>query len=238
MGRAHERLHAGDASGKLDPVPWGALAEHLEETDDFAGIEAPGALLVVAPARGPVAVSLIVARCMVVVVGQHGPHHGSYRRQKQGRRTARLLALEVESGSLRGVHRFLFLTPETQERIAKVVAWAEQPDHWYRVGGGVPPGTLEEHVVMLQSYRCVYSHTVTSDGLHLRHLSISVPVAGRYPHPIVCQTLAAMFGFTGTKTEDDFVVEFPDDWVMAPNPEENCVVVLQSYDQNPQSLLH
>lgn len=123
--------------------------------------------------------------------------------------------------------RPLFLTPDNKEKAAKVIAFAERPENWYHAGGSSwVPGDRPDFVARIDTYRCVYTHTV-SQGKHYRHLSISVPADGKLPHQVAVFTLASFFGFTGGKMVEDAAVEPAEDWLINVNEAEHCIVLAQ-----------
>jgi hypothetical protein len=124
--------------------------------------------------------------------------------------------------------RLLTIDDAAKAKVQRVLDYAKQPEHWYIVetGGGSkqkPPGDNENHVVQLDTYRCVFSFSkeMRTDKLY-RHLSISIPDTTNYPHekypnPMAAYTIAEMFGFTLPR----------DSWVIDVNRLERCVVLLQ-----------
>lgn len=123
--------------------------------------------------------------------------------------------------------RPLFLTPENKDKAAQVLEFAERPENWYHhPGSSWVPGDRSEFVTRIDTYRCVYTHTV-SRGRHYRHLSISVPAREKFPNPVAVFTLATFFGFTGARMVEDVAAEPGTDWMFEPNHEEKCVMVVQ-----------
>jgi len=88
------------------------------------------------------------------------------------------------------------------------------------------PGQDARHVLNVPvGYRCVFSITIDPDGGQWRHLSISVPRREKYPHPFAAFTIAKeLFGFTGWDGESEIP---PEDWRLAIQKEDNCVVLAQ-----------
>ena len=123
--------------------------------------------------------------------------------------------------------RPLFLTPENKEKALVVLSFAERPENWFHSpGSSRVPGDRAEFTVVIDTFRCVYTHTV-SNGRHFRHLSISVPAVGKMPHPISVFTLATFFGFTGAEMAKDVATDHGDDWMLDMNDGERCIVVAQ-----------
>lgn len=58
-----------------------------------------------------------------------------------------------------------------------------------------PPGNMEEFRVMSQGFAIVFTHEEHPMGM-VRHLSMSVPTAGKYPHPTVVTAVSQLLGFT------------------------------------------
>lgn len=130
-----------------------------------------------------------------------------------------------------GLMRPLTLSDGNKDKATEVVAFAERPENWYHAGRVAwTPGDRSEYVTVLDTYRCVYTHTVW-EGRHFRHLSISVP-GGRWPSPIAVFTLATFFGFTGADIEDEVATVPGLDWDINMDDDEQCIVVVQ--EQAPQ----
>ena len=130
----------------------------------------------------------------------------------------------------------LVLSPEAKAKAHELALYAAQPAHWYRPEVDAdPPGDGAAHVVYLDSYRCVFSHTAVAGHL-LRHLTLSVAAAteGRLPHPLAAFTLASWFGFTGGVTatvdgagDEAIIVQPGRDWVFETCRDPYPHVVLQ-----------
>lgn len=116
--------------------------------------------------------------------------------------------------------RMLVVDDEARLAAHKLVEFASRPENHYRphmqTADALAPGDDTRYVLHLGEFRCVYTMTVTDEGTY-RHLSISVPEDGRYPNPAITVEIARLFGFKG-------VLE---DWMVALNPAEKCVVLLQ-----------
>ena len=63
----------------------------------------------------------------------------------------------------------------------------------------------------------------TAFSMLFRHLSVSVPMPGRYPNPIAVWMIADLYGFTGWSPE--MGVKIPPDWM--PQVREYSAQVLQ-----------
>jgi hypothetical protein len=123
--------------------------------------------------------------------------------------------------------RPLVIDEGARAAVGKVVAHALERENYYEPGQspGQAPGDDARHVVLLNTYRCVFSITKDPEGKLYRHLSISVPARGKYPNPFAVFAIAELFGFTGW---DGRTPEAPpEDWIAGPNPDEQCVVVAQ-----------
>lgn len=117
--------------------------------------------------------------------------------------------------------RALVIDDAVQARVREILE--HSAGNWYRPGKSEnPPGEDPRHVVMLNTYRCVFSYTDIHDCLW-RHLSVSVP-SKNYPNPFAIYTIAELFGFTGW---DGTSEKPPADWLMDVNKIEHCVVVAQ-----------
>jgi hypothetical protein len=121
--------------------------------------------------------------------------------------------------------RPLVIDDNAKAAVAEVVAYAMQPENYYEPGvSNQPPGDDPRHVVLLNTYRCVFSITKAPDGKLWRHLSVSVPRKGKYPNWFAVLVIADLFGFTGY---DGVSARVPKDWVIGPNKDDECVVVAQ-----------
>ena len=118
--------------------------------------------------------------------------------------------------------RPLIIDDAAKAKVAKVVAYAM--DHPYRPGDPTP-GDNPNFVVMLDTYRCVFTFTRMADEKVYRHLSISVPSA-KYPHPIAAFTIADLFGFTGYDLQAA-PMRPGDGWIMQVNENEHCIALAQ-----------
>lgn len=119
--------------------------------------------------------------------------------------------------------RALLLGPREREAAHAVALFAARPENHYRPGpGATPPGLIAKHCLRLgvrSDFRCVFSFTVDKDGSLFRHLSVSVPVRGKLPHPAVTEEIARLFGFKGELLGGE--------WQIATSEEDNCVIVAQ-----------
>lgn len=118
--------------------------------------------------------------------------------------------------------RALVIDDVAKERVRRLVEFAEEFGHWYRVdlGDRKPPGDDPRYVIYLDTFRCVFTITKNHDGLW-RHLSISVP-SSKMPNPFAAYTIAELFGFKGW----DGVSDKPGpDWLLAVHHPEHCVVL-------------
>lgn len=120
----------------------------------------------------------------------------------------------------------VLLLNEALGRAKEIVAFAEQPEHWYRIGESTwVPGDRPEYVLgSAGNIRAVFSITRVSDMEVFRHLTISAPHA--LPSPLFVWTLAHMFGFTGAKPDDAGIVQRPSPtWGFGYDEEEMCIVI-------------
>ena len=107
--------------------------------------------------------------------------------------------------------RPLVIGPDEKQRIAHLVDFASDRAHWYHIDkSGWTPGDMPEYVLDLWTYRCVFTWSVSPQGIVLRHLSVSVPAAGKFPRPFALFTIADLFGFTGW---DGLKEELPQGWM-------------------------
>ena len=133
--------------------------------------------------------------------------------------------------------RALIVGPDEKAAITKLVAFAEQPEHWYFPGSDFIPGNNPDYVVSVpQGFRCVFTFT-KKGGTVFRHLTISVPGA-RYPTPEASIMLALEFGFTSrfkvssnAMTYDLMAKMEHDGWLFSADPDEHCVVLLQPVEE-------
>jgi hypothetical protein len=122
--------------------------------------------------------------------------------------------------------RPLILDEIQKAKVKEVVDFA-RTNLYYPFKSETIPGDDARHVVNIPvGYRCVFSITVTPDGKHWRHLSISVPKREKYPHPAAACVIADLFGFTGYDADHPSETP-PRDWLMSVNKEDNCVVLAQ-----------
>jgi hypothetical protein len=102
-----------------------------------------------------------------------------------------------------------------------------QEENWYEPG--ISPQSPEDnprHVVLLDTYRCVFAITQAPDGELFRHLSVSA--LGRYHlNPFAFYTIAREFGFTGWDGKN---INAPKDWSIDVNQEKHCAVAIQRYE--------
>lgn len=133
--------------------------------------------------------------------------------------------------------RPLVIDDTTKAAVQKVMDYAQNRAHWYWVdqhmqGKTKCPGGIPEHTVILSTYRCVFSYTRIATGQVYRHLSISVPVKGKYPNSACAFAIAELFGFSGWSFEtwDGRSQEFPADWSVGKNAEQQCIVMAQKID--------
>jgi hypothetical protein len=129
--------------------------------------------------------------------------------------------------------RPLLIDNETRAKVKLVLDFAEQPENYYIVGAGGfsfqrPPSDDDRHVTWIPvGFKCVFSMTRSvAEGKLYRHLSISVPAAGKYPNPYAAYVIAELFGFTGWNQKA--VIPPPVNWLMNVNKEEHCVMLAQA----------
>jgi hypothetical protein len=116
--------------------------------------------------------------------------------------------------------RPLVIDDAARAAIAKIEAYAKT-NHYRK--GQMPPGLDSKHVVVLNTYRVVFSYTEANDQL-FRHLSISVP-GNLYPNPASAFLLASEFGFTGWDQTN--IDQMPKGWGIKVNEKEHCIVIAQ-----------
>jgi hypothetical protein len=90
----------------------------------------------------------------------------------------------------------LIIDDQSRQRVQRLAEFALSPENHYRPGGGIVPGDDSRFVIMLGSYRCVFTYTRLSSGL-FRHLSVSVGQPGKWPMPQAVEMIGQMFGFVG-----------------------------------------
>ena len=126
--------------------------------------------------------------------------------------------------------RALIITNNERTRVKRIVEYAKQPEHWYRVGraDGVvdpTPGDNPSYTCHLPFwFRCVFSftHDVSADKLY-RHLSVSVPSRGRLPNVTQVGIIADLFEFSGWIN----AYHWPADWICDVGNDTPCIVVMQ-----------
>lgn len=118
--------------------------------------------------------------------------------------------------------RPLFIDDEARAEVARVVSHAM--DHPFYPGRSATPGDDPHFVALLNTYRTVFTFTHIDDRVY-RHLTISVPVTGKYAHPVAAFTIASLFGFTGY--DDSKPLKPGEDWLVDTNENENSIVLAQ-----------
>ena len=133
--------------------------------------------------------------------------------------------------------RVLVISPEVAQSVQRIVDFASDRSNWYHPSAGdtrrpsrsrVVPGDDPRHVLMLDTYRCVFSFTAMDNKVY-RHLSVSVPAEGErrpLPSPIAFNTIAQLFGFPEMGTEGYHV---------AHNEGEGCIVAVMPAPQEQES---
>lgn len=119
--------------------------------------------------------------------------------------------------------RPLVIDKEAKAKAARVIEHAKA--HPFHPGKDPPPGDDPRFVAHLNTYRAVFTFTQADDGKVYRHLSVSIPTAGLYPHPAAILTIATLFGFTGW--DERTVDHMPDGWFFDINETENYIQVAQ-----------
>jgi hypothetical protein len=123
--------------------------------------------------------------------------------------------------------RALVVDDEAKEKVKVTLLYAKH--HVYEPSllssvSEISPGDDPGHVVMLNTFRCVFSYTRFSSKLY-RHLSISVP-SELYPNPIAVTAIAELFGFTGS--ENGLEAQLRDSkWMVHISRKEHCVVLAE-----------
>jgi hypothetical protein len=117
--------------------------------------------------------------------------------------------------------RPLIIDAAARAKTAAVVAWA-MDHHLDSRNPTFIPGNDPHFTALLGSYRTVFTFTRDGEAL-FRHLSVSVPMPGRYPNPIAVWMIADLYGFTGWSPE--MGVKIPPDWM--PQVREYSAQVLQ-----------
>jgi hypothetical protein len=118
--------------------------------------------------------------------------------------------------------RALVIDDAAKAKAARVLAHAEG-HHYFPERTMLLPGDDERFVARFNDYRAVFSYT-HSDGAVWRHLSISVPARGKYPHMGAAFVIANLFGFTGWDRRT--VDALPEGWLANVNEDDNCIILL------------
>jgi hypothetical protein len=118
--------------------------------------------------------------------------------------------------------RVLIIDSHAKEEASKVVKFASRPENLYRPGvSPKPPGDVREHILFLGDYKIVFSLTRDpGTGEVYRHLSMSVPTRGAYPHPAAVTEVISLFGFEGGLSNCQ----------LDANKVENCITVAQGLE--------
>ena len=118
--------------------------------------------------------------------------------------------------------RVLIIDSYATEAAAKIVEFSSRPENLYRPGATAKiPGDMKEHYLVLGDYKIVFS--LTRDprtGEIYRHLSMSVPTRGAFPHTIAVTEVLDLFGFIGGLENCQASV----------SQVEGCIVVAQSLE--------
>jgi len=137
--------------------------------------------------------------------------------------------------------RVLVISDEIRSMVDDVVKYCEQQENWYDPRDKKPgwinrlPGNNKNMTCEIpDGYRCVFSFTIHPSGVY-RHLSISAPTEGLYPHPQAVYEIAKLFKFT--ERDGHVAPPFPDGWLVHMHPgdhiNDQCVVVAQLTDLQP-----
>lgn len=97
----------------------------------------------------------------------------------------------------------LQLTPQEQARAAEIERYALDPAHFFR-GDEPPPPVPPEHHMEIGPMVVVF-RVVTQRGAPYRHLTVLQRPAGSWPHPMLFEGVARVFGFTGEMDGWDFL---------------------------------
>lgn len=126
--------------------------------------------------------------------------------------------------------RILLIDDAAKAEVQRVLDFAEMPENWYRPGRtAVIPGDDPRFVAHLtDGFRAVFTITKASDGLVLRHLSISID-GTKFPNIAAAFEIATMFGFNGW--DGRTIDRLPDGWMAQVNEAEHCVVLGQPYEK-------
>jgi hypothetical protein len=123
--------------------------------------------------------------------------------------------------------RMLALSPENKKTAEAIVEYASKPEHYYKPPTDWVPGDQPEYTCRINDYRCVFTITEQKDGKRFRHLSMSVPAAGKLPNVVAACTIATWFGFTGAPMYEDIATRPGLDWQVHISEEERCIVLAQ-----------
>ena len=104
----------------------------------------------------------------------------------------------------------LVINPAVQERVREILALAEvrpiplEVHQLLAAGEPIPQGIYDDFTMRVpMGFTVIFTHETQPVGL-LKHLSMSVDLAGRVPHPEAVRMLLEEFGFT-TRLEDCIV---------------------------------
>jgi hypothetical protein len=121
---------------------------------------------------------------------------------------------------------------EDRAKVQKVINYAVKPENFYHVWSGgdtrgaMPPGDNYRHCTNLDTFRCVFSFTVDHGaGKVFRHLSISIPRKGKYPHIMAAFTIAELFGFTGW--DGKTCTAMPEGWLCNIAEQDGAIVLAE-----------
>lgn len=142
-------------------------------------------------------------------------------------RRRRIMGIMAKQSRRRAL-RPLIIDDRAKAEAARVIEHAKahhfcpEIDEW-------SPGDDPRFVAHLNTYRCVFTFTHAVDNRVYRHLSVSIPSAGLFPHPAAILTIATLFGFTGWDKRTIDVM--PETWLLDVNERENFIQVAQRVPQ-------
>lgn len=119
--------------------------------------------------------------------------------------------------------RPLVIDDEARAKAARVIEHAKA--HHFHPGKDPSPGDDPRFVAYLNTYRCVFTFTHADDGKLYRHLSVSIPNPGLFPHPAAILTIGTLFGLTGW--DERTVDVMPKTWHLDINEVEHFIQVAQ-----------
>ena len=131
--------------------------------------------------------------------------------------------------------RALVIDEETEQRAKELLAFARDPENWYRppFTRETAPGMDERYLMEIPvGFRVVFSYTKPNDPCLYKHLSVSIDEPKLYPSPEAIVIIAALFEFSGAKEancsfHDWNMISQNAPIMMRLDEKEHCIVIIE-----------